>query len=162
MGDRRRFDLLAEFVAHNFPKSSTVADVAGGMGYLSLALNERGYRPTVIDPRHSNLRRRDRCRVRPRWQRWVREFTPYMAEQFDVLVGLHPDGATESLVRSAVVRPVVIVPCCFYWKGIESHGVKKNVADVIRRVWRHMNVRWNEDQLPMNGKNLVLWTTGRR
>ena len=42
MGDPRRFSLFADVIAANFPSNLPVADVAGGKGYLQVALRQRG------------------------------------------------------------------------------------------------------------------------
>lgn len=125
MGDSKRFSIVAEFIFKNFPPSKypKVADVAGGMGYLSLALKEKGYTPTIIDPRKSNLHKKDRKKTKHRkpFERMVKNYTPELAQNFDLIIGLHPDGATEALART-INKPVVIIPCCNYWSGPEKHG----------------------------------------
>lgn len=159
MGDRRRFDILARWLLDNFPphRYPRVADVAGGRGYLSLALSELGYRATVIDPRKTNLGRSDIKRRRGNlFDRQVRPYKAIYADHYDVVVGLHPDEATEELVASAIVRPAVIVPCCNYWRGPEAHGTS-SVAEMCRRWWRRHAIAWRETRLQMSGKNLLLW-----
>ncbi len=163
MGDERRATVFAEFIARNFPAARfpRVADVAGGMGYLSVELRARGYVATVVDPRPSAPCRRDRKALRragvglpPRLKRGIEDCR---LDEFDLLVGMHPDQATEPLAKLAAQKPVAVVPCCNYWQGLENHGAE-SVADCVKRTWKQLGVRWRETLLPMNGKNLVLWT----
>lgn len=159
MGDRRRFPVLADFIAERFAPCR-VADVAGGQGYLSLELAVRGFECTVFDPRQTELSRSDRQAVRkglrPGFQRVRRCFDPGAAGEYGLVVGLHPDGATEVVVKSAGKARVVVVPCCNYWQGPEIQG--RSVEDAIREVWSQRSVAWSEAVLPMGGKNLAMMT----
>lgn len=106
-GDPARFEVLADFVASRFPKAATAADVAGGQGMLARLLSKRhNIDSEVIDPRGWVLRG-----VSAR----AEEYSAKMADYYDVIVGLHPDEALCEVVASAVVRPVVLVPCCNFW-----------------------------------------------
>ena len=163
MGDPRRFDVTAKFIATNFPPPRRVADVAGGQGNLSLLLVERGYDCSVIDPRKTALSKRERRhsrRQRLAFERIRAQFQPEMAEGFDLVVGLHPDGATEAICHAALVCPVVLVPCCKYWQGMESHG-SPSLVETVRRCFRRLRVEWWETFLPMSGKRLVFVAGGR-
>ena len=161
MGDSRRFEVLAKFIMKNFVPCS-VADVAGGQGYLSFALTQHGYSCTVIDPRKTNLSKKERQIARCKnieFRRLQKEFEPEMAYEYDLIVGLHPDQATEAICEAALIKSCIIVPCCQYWSGIENHG-SPNLAETIRRKFRRNGVKWWETFLKMNGKNLVFVTLG--
>ena len=168
MGDKRRFSVLADFIVRNFPPSRfpAVADIAGGTGMLSLELLHRGYSTTVIDPRKSGLSHKVRKREKKRALKTGRLLQPtYIRSpicetdlsEFDLLIGLHPDEATEPIARAARERPVVLVPCCSKDFGITSHG-SPNATETVRRIWRGMKINWRETLLPITGKNVVLWT----
>lgn len=147
MGDTRRFHFVAELVTDLFPPSRfhAAADVAGGKGKLAGKLIKRGYSATIIDPRRSRKHPRGAVRM-------SQPFLPGMARRYDVLVGLHPDGATEALVLSAKRRPVVIVPCCLHdWAGPEEGSVEQR----IRSAWRRMGIAWQEIDLGFNGRSLT-------
>jgi len=61
MGDSRRFDLFAKLATKYFPKSYRIADVAGGAGYLRLALREMGYNNVETwDKRFRHIKGRQR------------------------------------------------------------------------------------------------------
>ena len=50
------------------------------------------------------------------------EYSSDMADYYDLIVGLHPDEALRAVVDSALVRPVVVVPCCNFWSATERLG----------------------------------------
>lgn len=113
-GDPARFDVLADFVSERFPDARYVADVAGGQGMLArLLAKHHGLECDVIDPRGWTLKGVSHREV---------EYTADMADYYDLVVGLHPDEALRPVVESAVVRPVVVVPCCNFWSRSERLG----------------------------------------
>lgn len=113
-GDPARFDVLAAFVSRRFPDARYVADVAGGQGMLARILAKRyGYECDVVDPRGWTLKG-----VAGR----AAEYSSDMADYYDLIVGLHPDEALRAVVDSALVRPVVVVPCCNFWSATERLG----------------------------------------
>jgi len=157
VGDERRFDVLANFVQRNFPPPLKVADVAGGQGNLSFILAQRGYDCTVIDPRKTGLSKKKRQisrRKRIQFRQIHSEFHAEMTEDYDLIIGLHPDQATEEICYAAKIRPVILVPCCKYWNGIENHGAA-SLSDTIRKFFRQNKIEWWETLLEINGKNLV-------
>ncbi len=136
-GDSDRFAVLADFVAEEYGRSVRyVADVAGGQGLLTRELRKRhGYEAEVVDPRDHRLRGvPGACAL----------FTVERASYYDLVIGLHPDEATRAIAEAAVVRPIVLVPCCNFWDrsaklgrnalldAIESWLVERGV--VSRRV----------------------------
>ena len=161
MGDSRRFEILADFVQRNFPPPLKIADVAGGQGYLGFILTQKGYDCTVIDPRKTDLSKKERQLSRRKgihFKRIRSKFNAGMAEEFDLIIGLHPDEATEEICQAAKIKPVILIPCCKYWNGIENHG-SLSMAETIRTFFKKNKIDWWETQLRMNGKNLVFVTT---
>ena len=107
-GDERRFEIVANFI-HNYYGSSIkhIADVAGGQGLLSRILNKKyNYESEVIDPRGYVLKgiANRAC-----------EYAVDMAGYYDLIIGLHPDEAIRPVVESALLKPIVVVPCCNHW-----------------------------------------------
>lgn len=110
MGDQRRFDLFADLIARRFPRrGARVADVAGGVGLLQVALRARGFGDVVTF---------DRCRASRR-ARGVKAyvdgwFDHRLGGGFDLVVGMHPDGGSDHIVAYAVRNrvPFVLCPCC--------------------------------------------------
>jgi len=146
MGDETRFEVLTEYIFHNFPNVRKIADVAGGMfGHLNISLTKCGYDVTTIDPRFG-----------------YRDYNCYgmgvpyhenMASAFDLIVGLHPDGATESIVYSANFKPIIIVPCCNHWEGERYGRYKRNIVLTIRNYLEENDIQFEEGKLLMSGAN---------
>src|SRR3990167_9815922 len=93
-GAPERFEVVAEFVANYWGKNiKYIADVAGGRGMLTRILNKKyNYESEVIDPRGFQLRGVPSVQD---------DFTPNKASYYDLVIGLHPDEATRSVVESA-------------------------------------------------------------
>ena len=156
MGDSRRFDLFSKVIERNFPPKQYpyVADVAGGKGYLQTALRESGYNVTTFDKRKGK-------RNRPgRFQYQYRYFDEKIKDEFDLLVGMHPDEATDVIIVEAAKRnvPFVVCPCCvkpsavLYW-GKHSYGYWMKH---LRKLAVERKFQITETVLPMDGKNQVL------
>lgn len=147
-GDDRRFAVLAEFIYDYFGTSiKYIADVAGGQGVLSRTLAKKyNYEPEVVDPRHYTL-----VGVSHR----EALYTPDMASYYDLVVGLHPDAATRPVAESALVRPVVIVPCCNYWdKSRKLNSVA--IADEIGKYYKEHGVSYERVKLDFSYPNICL------
>ena len=125
MGDKARFPVFADFLVGTFEGVSRVADVAGGGGYLSIELSRRGLISTVVDPRRTGLPRRVKKGFHKiaraggfagTFNRIEEPIESVELASYDLLVGMHPDGATESIVRAAVLhqKPFAVVPCCVF------------------------------------------------
>lgn len=87
-----------------FPK---VLDVAGGAGFYARALARVGYQVTIIDP-HAR-RAKTSSRNKPRILR--RKLKVADVDSFDLVFAYRPCGASQTVVRAARRRPVVLVPC---------------------------------------------------
>jgi len=143
VGDLRRFDLFADLVISRFPAIRTVYDVAGGMGKLNVALSTRGLEVTTFD------------------RRWKRAEVHYAERLFtmaepcgcDLLVGMHPDGATRIIVEYAAKhrRPFAIVPCCAD-NGMSYKPWVRHLAEL----GRSLGLEVAETDLPMRGRARVL------
>ena len=152
MGDRRRFDLLGKHIATHFPnKQIKIADVAGGKGFLNLWLWEHGYiNVTTYDKRHKGRASR------------IIDYKYGLfkdGSQYDLLVGMHPDEATDVIIVEAVKNniPFVVVPCCVKPTAKIFNGQHKfNVW--VEHLKRLVPNTYNliETNLKMQGKSLVL------
>ena len=103
MADRRRFELFARWIAERFP-APRIFDVAGGMGRLNEELTRLGKEVTTFD-----------CRAKRLEVRYAgHSFTLDEPCRCDLVVGLHPDGATRVIVEWAARHgvPFAMVPCC--------------------------------------------------
>lgn len=164
MGDPRRFQVFAEFIARTFPHAQRIADVAGGHGLLSVELLLRGFEPVIIDPRKADsLPRKTRKRLRkkalrtgvvPKLERVLAMIQEVDADQFDLIVGLHPDQATEPIVRAATRRdkPFAVVPCCV----MPLDGIGRTYVEWIGYL-AALAPGSRVMTLPIQGANLVIY-----
>jgi hypothetical protein len=161
MGDPRRFDLFARFVANLVHPSERgdlrVADVAAGKGFLSWALREHGFRritPFEPSPRRGGQVRRLGIRVH--------DFLPEHARDFDLVVGMHPDAATDCILAGAATHGAlaVVSPCCIrpnawaYWGNGRSHQEWEEHL-VSRSAVEGLHLETG--RLKMTGANRVMW-----
>lgn len=156
MGDSRRFDLFANLIAKQFPdRTLKIADVAGGKGYLAISLKrDQGYKNVeVFDPK--------RRKIRPRRIKYnKRFFAEDTADGFDLIVGMHPDEATDVIIKTAADNgvPFVVCPCCVkptvsnFW-GKHNYHVW---LDYLERYAKSFGFKVQRLLLKMNGKNVVL------
>lgn len=148
-GDPNRFQVLADFIANNFAgKIERIADVAGGQGMLCRILRKKyNFDCEVIDPRGWTL-----IGVRNRPE----EYKAEMADYYDLLVGLHPDEALKEVVHSALIRPVIVIPCCNYWSKEEKLG-RNALLDKIEEYYNQNGVKFSRITFDFEGpKNIGL------
>lgn len=144
MADKRRFELFAQFLSARFP-APRIYDIAGGMGRLNEALTSRGRSVTTFDRRHKHLPVRFAERI----------FTVDEPCEAELVVGMHPDGATRVIIEYAARYriPFAVVPCCSdngmpyrpWMRFLAEHARAAGIESV------------NEDVLPMEGRARVLW-----
>jgi hypothetical protein len=161
--DRRRFRAFADFIHNTFPGHPRIADVAGGRGDLSYHLHELGLDSTIVDNRparpspwiHRALRKKSRAQGKlTQLARLVAKVEDIDLHDYDLIVGLHPDEATEHIVLSAVKhgRAFAVVPCCVF----PLDGVKRSRQD-----WQDylasLAPGTKTATLPINGANVVLY-----
>jgi hypothetical protein len=159
MGDPRRFDLFAKFILKNFPpeKYQRVADIAGGKGYLQTALRSYGYNVTTFDKRKGRKNRPNR------FQYQYRFFDHRIEEEFDLLVGMHPDEATDIIIAEAARRKTAyaIVPCCIKptvskMKFTNAYNYT-NWIKHLKDFAKELKLTVNKAYLRMTGKRLILY-----
>jgi hypothetical protein len=143
MADKRRFALFASLVRERFPKARRAFDVAGGMGALNGELEKLGVETTTFDSRVKRLPVRFA----------ERRFTMDEPCACDLVVGMHPDGATRLIVEYAAKHgiPFAIVPCCSD-DGSPYKTWMKNLAALAEG----LGLRVEEASLPMAGRARVL------
>lgn len=129
-GAPERFVVVADFVHSRFGNSiKYIADVAGGQGMLTRILNKKyNYSAEVVDPRGWTLKG---VPNRPE------EFNSKIADYYDLIIGLHPDAATRSVVESALVKPVLIIPCCNFWDKSRRLGREAMLSEFINYFDQH-------------------------
>ena len=153
-GDPARFEVVAAFVAAEFGHDVRyVADVAGGQGQLARELQKRhGYEVEVVDPRPHRLRGVPGA---------AEAFTADRASYYDLVVGLHPDEATRAVVESAIVRPIVIVPCCNFWDRDRKLG-REALLYAIERWLEEHGIASRREQLAFDGPMNIAIVTATR
>ena len=162
MGDDQRFEVFADFLKQHFPEARQVADVAGGQGRLAVELVTRGFKAVVIDVRHSGLPRKDRKKLRkdavmardPANVRRIREsIVDVDLSGFDLIVALHPDAATEWVVRRAAAagKAFAVVPCCV----MPLDGVRRSFDDWLSYL-QSLAPGSRIIELPFGGRNRVI------
>ncbi len=143
MADKRRFDLFADLLTRTFPDVQRAFDIAGGMGKLNSALTARGLDVLTFD------------------KRWKHDDVQYAQRLFtldepcacDVVVGMHPDGATRIIVEYAAKHrvPFAIVPCCSD-NGMPYKPWMRHLAELGGT----LGLDVEEVALPMQGRARVL------
>lgn len=148
MADLRRFDLFADLLCTAFPHARRIYDVAGGMGKLNAALTARGCEVVTFDTR---------------WKRGdvryaERRFTVAEPCACDLVVGMHPDGATRVIVEYAAAHgvPFAIVPCCSD-NGMSYKPWMRHLAELAES----LALPTGETLLPMRGRARVLLSAPR-
>lgn len=146
MADKRRFELFAGFIVEHFP-APRIFDIAGGQGRLNEALSQLGRAVTTFDLRHKHLP--VRYAQRP--------FTLEEPCEADMVVGMHPDGATRIIIEYAAKHrlPFAVVPCCSD-NSMPYKPWMRHLAELARELGFPTVA---EHSLPMEGRARVLYGT---
>jgi hypothetical protein len=154
MGDSRRFKEFADLIHKQFPRARRIADVAGGAGYLRkelLNIYDLQYIHTY-DPNNKNPIATHGSREK----HFRKYFTldSLKKDQYDLIVGMHPDGASEIIVSAPI--DFIIVPCCaiptlsIYNQTI---GWNTHLYQLAQKI-KYKELRWLK--LDITGPNKVL------
>jgi hypothetical protein len=143
MADKRRFDLFAQFLVQRFV-APRIFDIAGGQGRLNESLTRLGRTVTTFDLRHKHLPVRFAQRA----------FTLDEPCEADLVVGMHPDGATRIIIDYAARHrlPFAVVPCCSD-NSMPYNPWMRHLAELARE--RGFPVV-QEHCLPMEGRARVI------
>jgi hypothetical protein len=147
-GDTRRFEVVADFIIERFSGNvKYIADVAGGQGLLTRILSKKGnFICELIDPRPIALKGINHRKE---------EFTADMAGFYDLLIGLHPDEAMQELAKSALIKPVVVIPCCNFWSK-EKLGTEE-LLSAVENFYKKSSVSFERVTLDFKGpKNIAI------
>ncbi|RLN51031.1 hypothetical protein BBJ28_00022968 [Nothophytophthora sp. Chile5] len=185
--------LVATFGTSFLASGRGVVDVAGGRGSVSFELwNKRQLPCTLIDPRpmklskmqHKYLKKQKKDGQQstsspanalvPQVQTLFTvdsflevEENAQLVEQASLLLGMHPDEATDAIIDVAVKlnKPFAVVPCCVFGHKFQA----RRLADgskvlsyehlVEYLVAKHADIE--KAFLPFDGKNLVLFRRPR-
>ncbi len=117
-----RTQLLYQWLVSVF-KPCRVADIGGGKGLLSYMLAQNGWQSAVIDPfnqtlpdKYKDIQTGQRVKIGTDQSvmRITAEFQVEMAQDFDLLVGMHAHGCNAKIIDAAVKFGCgfVLFPCC--------------------------------------------------
>jgi hypothetical protein len=158
LGDPSRFRVFAKYIAAEFGPEARIADVAGGKGKLRASLHLLGYRSvTTIDTRRhlARGRRGEAYRLFD----WRSEPGAY-----DLVVGMHPDQATDHLILFAGKHrvPAMVCPCCVLPSAAPYGGARWGYGDWLHHLkslaaGRGLSVR--HVRMPFGGRNDLLILT---
>jgi hypothetical protein len=176
-----RAEVFAEWLLQKFGKpamcSGGVLDVAGGgSGGLAFALSVlHGVPVQVVDPRPVHVSALQRKRAAEmnldipatfpdQVALWFEEASWYLAEGKGLLVGMHPDQATDSIVDGALQLgiPFAVVPCCVFpsllaaSRGVRLSSRDQLVAYLLAKRPGEICIDW----LPVDGAAQVLYWRG--
>lgn len=150
MGDSNRHLEFARFIEKRFPKAERVLVVADGKGELGRKLANRGHSVHIVEAKP-----RFKGNLHPKITYeagWFTEETPIEA---DLVVGMHPDEATSSIILAAKKqkKPWAVVPCCVvgpYSNGIGLYTRWLNKLGKLAESFYSFNLK-------ISGKNTVLY-----
>lgn len=158
MGDSRRFDLFGEFLSKHFPHDVNIADVAGGKGYLRLAMREHGFVDGRIDT-YDPMRRKNMVILKKNERHIQDLFDLNKSNNYQLVVGMHPDEASDVIVQSKS-EYFAIVPCCIR-PGIEAYFDKHKTENWLNHLERLANKsgfrKVERAYLKFHGMNTVLF-----
>ena len=156
-------------------QGSGVLDVAGGNGKLSAALQKLGVTScTIVDPKPLISSREGVLVLAEALHGDGSALTDklyphaHRIRNCSVIVGLHPDEATEAIVDMAVQlgKPFAVSPCCVMTK-LFPHRKNPKTGDPVRTVWalcRYLLEKapnaFQVDFLPFAGRNKVIYWKG--
>ncbi|CAI5715724.1 unnamed protein product [Peronospora destructor] len=156
-----------------------VVDVAGGKGDIPIQLwIQRGIPTTLIDPRPMKLGKYNRKLVAKAQTAEGRKMSPQLLRCLDdetlklhqelftdcsILVGMHPDEATEAIVDAAMTlrKPFAVVPCCVMSRAFPNRrcrdGTLVETYDTFVRYLSEKHPSVQSAFLPFAGRNQVLY-----
>ena len=166
-----RAQLLHHWLAAQF-EPCRAADIGGGKGLLGYLLMQSGWQATVIDPfeqelpdKFKDIARDTRVKIGPEESvpRITAPFTVEMAQDFDLLIGMHAHGVNAMIIDAAKRYGCgfVIFPCCVIDEPFFPRlGVQWLEALADYAVWQGLEVF--PFRLNFKGQNIGLCHVGER
>ena len=167
---RFRFQLLHHWLVTQF-EPCRLADVGGGKGLLSYLLNQSGWQATVIDPlrqalpdKYRDISSGSRVKIPPdeKVHRIAAEFEAHLAQDFDLLVGMHAHGCNVKIIDAAAQFGCgfVIFPCCVidepFYPPLGVHWLESLAGYAVSQGHRLTSIRLN-----FKGQNIGLVAAGK-
>ena len=184
-----RSKLFCEWLINNFGldkiNQCNVLDIAGGNGYLSILMAQYGINVTIIDPKtptfvdkingHKIIKKAYN-KLNDKWKpKYLNKYFDndilndenilQLFNQCNVLVGLHPDEATESIFDLCLKykKNFACLPCCvfpdLFPKKLNQNGNTINVRTYTQFIQYLTNKSNNikTDYLAFKGRNKILY-----
>jgi hypothetical protein len=177
----KRAELFKDWILATFGteylSSGCILDVAGGRGDLAFELGVLANLVcNVVDPRPTKLKRWQTKVLKKTGKPLPAHYTEYFDADFfektklnpadiRLVIGMHPDEATEAIVDTALKQnlPFAVVPCCvfsalFPERKLKSGLVPTNYPDFCTYLAeKHDSIQTT--YLPYLGRNMVIFTT---
>lgn len=154
MGDSRRFVVFTKEIQNKFllKKYKKIADIAGGKSYLNYELKKIGYSVTTYDKRKV---KRNNITFKYCY------FNEKIKDNHDLLVGMHPNEATDIIITQAAKRniPFIIVHCCIKPTDtvlFQNYNYKTWIHHLDMYA-RKLGFITFKKQINITGKNIMLW-----
>ena len=178
----QRSRIYSEWIVNKYGleylKSGLILDIAGGRGDLSFELTSKfSLNCVIVDPRPQKFRK---------WQIKLLKKNPdfkpptHILDYFDenffskhedkvklenirLVVGLHPDEATEPLVDNALINSLKfsVIPCCVFSSKFPKRRLKRNIEPVSYELFcEYICEKFeliSKEILPFVGKNYVFF-----
>jgi len=161
-----RFVLLHQWIVQHFPPCR-VADIGGGKGLLSYLLNQSGFDCTIIDPFQQKLpekykdlqKTKHKISVQNAVKQIPQNFEPEMAQDFDLLIGLHAHGSNLKIIDACTTfhKNFILLPCCVIDEPVE----KKPGINWFESLENHAQQRGHQIkrfELNFRGQNVGFYT----
>ena len=183
----QRARIFAEWVVEKFGHQRLdkghILDIAGGKGDLAFEFAfKHDLKCVVIDPRgvaHQSKRKYQRTMMKKKkatainlYESLNEEFNgeffqkhPKFLNSVSLVIGLHPDQATEPLVDTALAFeiPFAVIPCCVFSHENPQRKLKNgdnpNTYELFCDFLSEKNSDISTDSLSFRGRNKVLFKT---
>jgi hypothetical protein len=164
-----RFLLLHEWIIDNF-KPCKAADIGGGKGMLAYFLNNCGFQCTVIDPTEQPLLdkykdlagKKHTIPVGATVPRISAAFEKSMAQDFDILIGLHAHGSNMKILEASAEygKSFILLPCCVIDEPIE---IQPDIDwfESLEGYAERLGMRTKRFELNFSGQNIGFYRTDK-
>ncbi len=169
LNNKFRFQLLQQWLTSKY-KPAKVLDVGGGKGLLAYLLNKNGWKATVVDPaitdvltKYKDIETGKRVLLKDgeieSFKRMTGIFKEEMAQEFDLLVGLHAHGSNLQIINAAKKydKNFLLLPCCVIGEPL----IKKPNIDWLKSLIEYAEDKGFEvkkDILNFKGQNVLIYT----
>jgi len=166
-----RFQLLEQWLTQKYMPARAL-DVGGGKGLLAYMLNNHGWSTTVVDPvdedvyltKYKDIVTGKRVmltkEIVSKIPRIKGIFKEEMAQDFDLLIGLHAHGSNLLIINACKKyhKDFLLLPCCV----IDEPLVKRANVDWLQSLVDYatkMGFEVKKDTLNFKGQNVLIYSS---